>query len=106
MAYIGSFSPGLSEPVSPTFEPNDLNHEESSSSFDRSGGPWFIICFFGIIVSIVIYHWYRLLTEGKEESSGQDVAMGSYYNHLSFRASFALRRNALRNNARNGILHM
>ena len=74
---------------------NQPRNDAQSFTADPSFGAWFIICFFGILVSIIIYPWYRLWKEKKDEED-QD-ALGSYYEAATFRYTFALRRNALRN---------
>ena len=101
-----TFNHGLTASQSPDGVLNPLNDKATPTSIDQSGGTWFFICFFAIIVSVVIYHWYRLLMEAKDEESGNDLAMGSYYNQLAMRTSFAKRRNALTNIDSDNILHM
>ena len=67
----------------------------SIAKYQGTFGAWFIICFFGVIVGIIIYPWYQLWKEKKDEQD-QD-ALGSYYEAATIKHTFALRRNALKN---------
>lgn len=72
---------------------NQQGNDTQFSTADPSFGAWFIICFFGIIVGIIIYPWYRLWKEKKAEEDPD--ALGSYYEAATVKYTFALRRNAL-----------
>ena len=73
---------------------NDLDNTNSIAKYQGTFGAWFIICFFGIIVGIIVYPWYHLWREKKDEEDPD--AMGSFYDVATIKYTFALRRNALR----------
>ena len=78
-----------------TIVEDEFGITNSIAKYQGTFGAWFIICFFGIIVGIIIYPWYQLWKEKKDEEVPDVIE--SYYDAATIKHTFALRRNALKN---------
>ena len=78
-----------------TMVEDEFGITNSIEKYQGTFGTWFTICFFGIIVGIIIYPWYQLWKEKKDEED--PYIMESYYDAATIKHTFALRRNALKN---------